>query len=272
MNSLLNDEQMAQYHEDGFLHVKELFNGEKMKSLVECLNDLAARRTEYPELLFLQEQLPEEHLNRLQPLQTIRKINHLQNVPEVMRFFDAGSLPAQIAAQLIRAKHLRMMGIFCFAKPAGHGTDTPWHQDQALWSHWLPTAVSCWVAIDRCTLENGCLQFLQGSHKQGMAPAISTKEIPQQPVSISDTLVDRDRVVKLEMESGDVVFFGGRVWHHSESNLSGQRRLGMPAVYCADAEMQEAIQNGNWCNIRRNHGLPTKTTQEFYNKRPELVI
>ena len=40
-----------------------------------------------------------------------------------------------------------------------------WHQDQA---YWIDTddrrTATCWLAVDDSTIENGCMQFLPGSH------------------------------------------------------------------------------------------------------------
>jgi phytanoyl-CoA hydroxylase len=45
------------------------------------------------------------------------------------------------------------------------GTITPWHQDAAYWIN-MPDkrAVSCWLALDEATLENGCMWYIPGSH------------------------------------------------------------------------------------------------------------
>ncbi len=41
-----------------------------------------------------------------------------------------------------------------------------WHQDQA---YWIETAdrrtATCWLAVDDSTVDNGCMQFLPGSHR-----------------------------------------------------------------------------------------------------------
>jgi phytanoyl-CoA hydroxylase len=42
-----------------------------------------------------------------------------------------------------------------------------WHQDQA---YWIDTddrrTATCWLAVEDSTLENGCMQFLAGSHRE----------------------------------------------------------------------------------------------------------
>ena len=43
---------------------------------------------------------------------------------------------------------------------------TAWHLDTPFWSFSDRNAISIWVALDNATLENGCLFFIPGSHKQ----------------------------------------------------------------------------------------------------------
>lgn len=45
------------------------------------------------------------------------------------------------------------------------GTSTPWHQDESYWPD-MPDkrAVSCWIALDSATVDNGCMWFVKGSH------------------------------------------------------------------------------------------------------------
>ncbi|MDG1265397.1 MAG: phytanoyl-CoA dioxygenase family protein, partial [Ilumatobacter sp.] len=44
-----------------------------------------------------------------------------------------------------------------------------WHQDQA---YWINTddrrTATCWLALDDSTVDNGCMQFLPGSHREAM--------------------------------------------------------------------------------------------------------
>jgi phytanoyl-CoA hydroxylase len=49
--------------------------------------------------------------------------------------------------------------------------ETPWHQDAAYWIDMPDTrAVSCWVAIDRAFLDNGCMWYTPKSHLGEILP------------------------------------------------------------------------------------------------------
>ncbi len=51
-------------------------------------------------------------------------------------------------------------------KAPGTDTPTPFHQDMAYWLD-LPDrrAVSCWIALDEATVDNGCMWFAPGSYR-----------------------------------------------------------------------------------------------------------
>lgn len=52
-------------------------------------------------------------------------------------------------------------------KPAKIGAETPWHQDAAyLDPNLVYRAISIWVPLQGVTEENGCMQFVPGSHKK----------------------------------------------------------------------------------------------------------
>ena len=53
-------------------------------------------------------------------------------------------------------------------KPRFYGTVTDWHQDSVAWPMFAPqNHVSCWVALDDATVDNGCMTVIPGSHKWG---------------------------------------------------------------------------------------------------------
>src|SRR5438046_1355866 len=58
-----------------------------------------------------------------------------------------------------------------FVKPAHDGGIVAWHQDYSYWTRTKPVAhLTCWIGLDDSTKENGCLQYIAGSHKRGLLP------------------------------------------------------------------------------------------------------
>eukprot|EP01062_Namystynia_karyoxenos_P060797 TRINITY_DN52508_c0_g1_i1.p1 TRINITY_DN52508_c0_g1~~TRINITY_DN52508_c0_g1_i1.p1 ORF type:complete len:312 (+),score=76.17 TRINITY_DN52508_c0_g1_i1:77-1012(+) len=109
-------------------------------------------------------------------------------------------------------------------KAPGTDTETPFHQDEGYWPD-MPDkrAVSCWVALDEATPDNGCMWHVRGSHKRPLA-----KHAPAAPGSHVLTAVD-PRYTEADAEPcplrpGDAVLHHGRVVHYTRGNTTGTRR------------------------------------------------
>jgi phytanoyl-CoA hydroxylase len=260
----LSEQQLKQYEEDGFLLVPRLFQAEKLSGIVEWLTDLAANRDEYkkryPKFQVVKEADAgiSEH-----PLEAVRKLGKLQFIPEAMDFFGTESAPAAIASQIVGDAELRIPYCFSFAKPAFHGSEVLWHQDQMLWPIWTPTVTTCWVAIDECTTTNGCLQFVRGSQRDGIIGHIKDEGGTEHYIP-KDRVPD-ERVVDMLMQPGDAVFFNAMAWHHSDPNRSAKRRLSFSAVYGSEREFRLAVHNARWYNIRREINLNVKADDGAWN-------
>jgi ectoine hydroxylase-related dioxygenase (phytanoyl-CoA dioxygenase family) len=265
----LSSVQAEKYERDGFLLVRELFDEDWRTGVLEWLTDLAQRREQLPKEQFvLEPAFTSKAVQSEAPcsIEGIRKFEGLVKHSEALRYFGADTPGARLTEQLIGRDDLRIMYLSAFAKPAGHGSETPWHQDQALWPNWMPTATSCWVALDPCTHENGCLQFLRGSHREGLAEHVMPIDGPHQHIPADRA--DPQRVVSLLMDPGDAVFFPGRVWHFSEANCSSHRRLGIVAVYASDAELRDAADNAAFVAQKQRLSRPIGSDRSWYESRP----
>lgn len=58
-----------------------------------------------------------------------------------------------------------------FCKPARHGGVVAWHQDYSYWTRTRPMAhLTCWIGLDDAWTDNGCLQYIPGSHRWDLLP------------------------------------------------------------------------------------------------------
>ena len=55
------------------------------------------------------------------------------------------------------------------SKEGGSLVETPWHQDESYWLD-LPDkrALSFWFPMEDANIDNGCMWFVAGSHKEGL--------------------------------------------------------------------------------------------------------
>jgi ectoine hydroxylase-related dioxygenase (phytanoyl-CoA dioxygenase family) len=102
-----------------------------------------------------------------------------------------------------------------------------WHQDYGYWYHYgflFPRLVSCMIALDRATLDNGCLKVVRGSHAMGrLEHGVVGEQIAADRERVAEIL-ERMAIETIEMEPGDALFFGCNVLHGSSENTSGVPR------------------------------------------------
>ena len=114
---------------------------------------------------------------------------------------------------------------------AGFGVGaTPWHQDNGVV---LPVAdetemTTVWVAVTDATVENGCLEIIRGSHRDGLLTHCASDGLG---LSIPDPLLSLDRVVTCPMKRGDVLFMHRCTCHSSLPNRSEDVRISYDLRY-----------------------------------------
>ena len=109
-----------------------------------------------------------------------------------------------------------------------------WHQDYGYWYDFgclFPDMGSCFIAVDRATRENGCLQIIPGSHHLGrMNHGKVGGQTGADPERVAAVLA-RFPLVYLEMHPGDGVFFHGNLLHRSDQNTSPNPRWSLICCY-----------------------------------------
>jgi ectoine hydroxylase len=121
-------------------------------------------------------------------------------------------------------------------KEARVGGAWAWHQDYGYWYQngvLFPLLTSAFIAVDRATKENGCLQVLKGSHLAGRVDHVLTGDQAGADPERVRELAKRLEPVHLEMEPGDTVFFDANLLHRSDQNRSENPRWSMICCYNA---------------------------------------
>lgn len=106
-------------------------------------------------------------------------------------------------------------------KAPNTGTITPWHQDAAYWIN-MPDkrAVSCWLALDKATIDNGCMWYVPGSHML----ALRTHHSAGGKGSALMCDASEAEGIAIELEPGSCVLHHGATLHYSRGNSSNNQR------------------------------------------------
>ena len=161
----LTDEQVELFHQQGFLSGIKLFDDNQLETLRSEL-------TEFFDSTHVGHELWHEYHSN-ESGDPDRVLFHALGAWRMrVGFHDILWNPAFLvpASQLLGGS-VRFWHDQLFCKPAKHGGNVAWHQDYSYWTRTRPMAhLTCWTGLDPATRENGCLQYIPGSHTWGLLP------------------------------------------------------------------------------------------------------
>ncbi len=161
----LSDDQVAFFHENGFLSGVKILEDDQINTLREQLVGLMNPKSPGHELFY------EFHSN--ESIDPARVLFHALGAWRVApAFHDILWHPAFVvpASQLLGGS-VRFWHDQLFCKPAKHGGLVAWHQDYSYWTRTQPMAhLTCWIGLDESRKDNGCVHYIPGSHRWPLLP------------------------------------------------------------------------------------------------------
>lgn len=129
-----------------------------------------------------------------------------------------------------------------------------WHQDYGYWYNdgcLYPRMLSCMIALDPATRENGCLKVVPGSHLLGRLNHGLVGEQSGADQERVQAAIERLGEVYCEAPAGSALFFHGNTFHSSEANVSEKPRRSYICCY-------NALSNVPYTD--NGHGKPVPIT------------
>lgn len=114
-----------------------------------------------------------------------------------------------------------------FCKPAQHGGVVAWHQDYSYWTRTKPMAhLTCWIGLDDATVDNGCLQYVPGSHNWNLLPITGLAGDMEAIKSVlnEEQWTQFQSPVAIELKRGECAFHHPLMVHGSYENTTDQPR------------------------------------------------
>jgi phytanoyl-CoA hydroxylase len=226
----MSDALVARYRRDGYLVMRGLLEPAHVGACLEALQDIADGRRPLTTAKAL-----------LEPAVVAGKASADQAIDRVRKFIEfTDDFPALRRAAMSRKLHEtldRILGegrvLFqdmALVKPPRIGSEKRWHQDAAYFRVSDPGLITgVWIALDRASRENGCMQVIPGSHLAGPAPHVPMLDVNE--CHIRPDLVRADARVAIEMEPGDALIFHACLHHFTAPNTSGMRRRAVQFHY-----------------------------------------
>ncbi|MBL8825694.1 MAG: phytanoyl-CoA dioxygenase family protein [Planctomycetaceae bacterium] len=217
----LTDEQVAFYHEHGYLCGVKMFDDAQIEQLRSELNTLFDKRHPGNHLFY------EYHTNESTTPDTV--LFHALGAWRITPgFHDILWNPAFVvpASQLLGGA-VRFWHDQLFCKPPRHGGVVAWHQDYSYWTRTKPMAhLTCWIGLDDSTVDNGCLQYVPGSHRWPLLPitGLAGGMDSIREVLSPEQVAQFDRRVSVEMPRGHGSFHHPLMVHGSYENRTDRPR------------------------------------------------
>nr|AHJ80947.1 LolE [Atkinsonella hypoxylon] len=141
-----------------------------------------------------------------------------------MRDLIAGEAPLALLKTLTGKDMVVFKDEIAWKLPGGKGAVA--HLDRPAYSMFAPEFIEIMIAVDAHTVENGCLEFVPGSHKEAVPISADGR--------IASAWLEGKEFIPMVLEPGDILIFNESMAHRLEPNKTDQRRAAVIGTYHFD--------------------------------------
>ncbi len=221
-NEPLNAEQIQQYHNDGYVLAKGLFDSEEIGLLHRAAKE--------------DRELDQHSFGKSDGEGGTVRLSLWNHPGDTLYGMFARCETIVNSAERILGGEVYHYHSKMIMKDAKIGGAWAWHQDYGYWYQngvLFPLLASAFIAVDAATRENGCMQVIKRSHELGRIDHVLTGDQAGADLDRIQHILERLELVYVEMDPGDVLFFHGNLLHRSDQNRSEQPRWSMICCYNA---------------------------------------
>jgi ectoine hydroxylase-related dioxygenase (phytanoyl-CoA dioxygenase family) len=212
----VTDEQVRNYHRDGYLVVPRLFDPQVMLEWKQKVKDLLGREPG--------------------PATGGVKVWMCDALPDYFRAAMGDPRAVSILQRLI-GPSVEFLSVKAVFKNDAKRFGTPWHQDRFYW--YGSEKISVWIALDDAAPENGCLKVIPRTH-HALFTVEHAKTDHGFELRIDDAAVAGMPVETLGIDRGGAVFFSDLLVHSSHPNSTGADRWAFISTYRNGAVKDDA--------------------------------
>ena len=203
---------LTSWDQAGFLHVPGFLRGAELDELRRCVDAIGACRNGEHEVM--------QHYEMTDGGVRICRSEHLIEGFELLRGLLIDGSMGVMAGSLLGGDAVLYKEKINY-KLAGGAGFAP-HQDAPAYP-FVDTHVTCMLAIDDATIDNGCVDVVEGMHAE---------VLPMDDRGcIVATLVESMRWTPMPIQSGDLLWFHSRCPHRSKPNLTSKDRRALFCTY-----------------------------------------
>jgi phytanoyl-CoA hydroxylase len=260
--SEVTDEHMAQFREQGYLLVRDLFTADEVAAALAELEVMVLADDPQCEGVWFEGSIRDAVPGRLPEGKAHEVSGDIENLALGQTGTTMPALPPEVRARYVRKfnqfaeHHLPLRAMLekpelvrlvetLIGEPAAvlqemamvkppKGREKPWHQDHAYFNYPLDTKIiGTWISLGEATPENGCMHVLAGAHLDGAKVHWRRRDWQ---------ICDEDAVARTQTavpaRAGDVLFFDSKLPHGTPINRSDTYRWALQYHFIAASAVE----------------------------------
>ena len=218
--SLISEQQIQQFHEEGYFVTTPMWAKDELQAVSDEFDRLC---DEYIRSVDASDDTDDRarELAKNRPF-----IGAVHTCSELLCEFAKSPIYLEACLKLI-GPDVDLYFNQAVIKLPVHGQEFGWHQDSGYLATTPLEYITCWTAISRSFVDNGCIWVIPGSPKGGLR----THRFNEQGQSKNAVLDNEDGAIPVEMEPGQVAVFSSLMLHKSGPNISRETRKGYVPQY-----------------------------------------
>ena len=238
MKKYLSLDQISLYNKDGYLILKEFCSKREVDNLLDYaskdssisdnvldLNDESGKKTKLS-LWFTPGDNIFGYLARSEKV-----------VNSISQLLESDSPVCHFHSKLLQKKP-RIGGAWEWHQDYGY-----WYKNQFMFPNQL---ISIMVALSPANKENGCIQFIKGSHKLGRLNHDFKGEQVGADMEMVNNALKTMEIIYSELNAGDALIFHSNILHRSAANLSENPRWSIISCYCSQSNLAYNESSSSW--------------------------
>jgi Phytanoyl-CoA dioxygenase (PhyH) len=220
---VLTDAEVAAYERDGFLRPDFRLPADALAELQDMVARLMADNP--------------EAMDRGEPVSSMHSPDYsvfpLKANPDEWLAFAQTPQILDLVEDLV-GPDIILWGTHLFHKAPKTGGRVNWHRDAASYPINPLVTPNVWIAVTPSTVDNGCVQFIPGSHAARQKGRHVAKDDTDPEAMIALTLeedFDESTAVAMELEPGQLYISDPFIIHGSDPNTSTHPRTGLSLRY-----------------------------------------
>jgi len=243
---MVTEKQVQFFEENGYLKYGKVLEKGQVEELIEGLDriihiELEGGDDSSVEFSFGHRRKGDESSNKPRAIyQYVNMWKRDKNYEKTMKH----PLIAGAAKSLLKTPSVRLWHDQIISKPPKDNEHFRFHQDFYFWPLSEPRILSCWLALDDATVENGCMHVIPGSHKDSrFSPEARKKELEELAKAGENPpdKTERQKIAELpasfgvpvELKAGECMFHHCLNFHATPQNTTDRQRRAFVMIFMA---------------------------------------